>query len=90
MTLQDIKTRLREGPYAWPGGYPLFFIAHDGEPLSFAAVRERFREVCAAHLTRDERDQWFLTAVEPNWENPDLYCAHTGERIPSAYAEPDQ
>jgi len=28
-----------------------------------------------------------VIAAEVNWEDPDLYCADSNERIPSAYAE---
>lgn len=90
LTLRDVKAALRSGPYAWPGGYPLYFITSDGSALSFEAVRERFRDVVAdmADCRRDA--QWKLEAVEPNYEDADLRCDHTGARIPSAYAEPDQ
>jgi hypothetical protein len=27
-------------------------------------------------------------ALEVNWENPELFCDHCGNRIESAYAEP--
>jgi hypothetical protein len=30
---------------------------------------------------------WVAAGADVNWENPDLYCAHCGERIKSAYAE---
>jgi hypothetical protein len=28
-------------------------------------------------------------ALEANWEDPDLFCDHCGDRIESAYAESD-
>jgi hypothetical protein len=88
MSLADIKAALRNGKYAWPGGYPLFFIAADGEALSFEAVRGNWREVVRAHLDAyGARSDWRIVAIETNWENPELYCAHTGERIESAYGE---
>jgi hypothetical protein len=31
MTLAEIKTALRQGEHAWPGGYPRFFASLDGE-----------------------------------------------------------
>ncbi len=80
MNTQELKQALRAGPYAWPGGYPLYFIADDGEPLSFAAVRENFHQVLDAMRHGNG-------AVVVNWEGGELHCAHTGERIPSAYAE---
>ena len=35
---------LEYGPYAWPGGYPLFFITKDGAALSFDAANARSEE----------------------------------------------
>jgi hypothetical protein len=89
LALSVIKDELREGKYAWPGGYPKFFTACDGEALSFEAVRENFREVVRAHLQRDENSDWLLCGYDVNWEDPELYCAHTNQRIESAYAEPE-
>jgi len=28
-------------------------------------------------------------ALQPNWEDPELFCDHCGSRIESAYAEPE-
>lgn len=78
MTTLEVKRALKAGPYAWPGGYPLFFVTQDGAALSFEAMAERFREEAGA-----------VAGVDVNWEDPHLYCDHTGARIPSAYAEDD-
>ena len=32
--VDDLKATLRAGQWAWPGGYPLFFITSDGAALS--------------------------------------------------------
>lgn len=80
----DLKAALRAGPYAWPGGYPFYFVTHDGGALSFDSVRSRLREELASVADHDS-DR--IAAVEVNWEDPDLYCDHSGERIESAYAE---
>ena len=44
-TLSDFRAAMRNGPYAWPGGYPLYFITSDGAALSFDAVKENLRLV---------------------------------------------
>lgn len=82
----DLKRLLRSGPYVWPGGYPIYFVADDGGALSFKAVKENFREVVGAML-RKENNGWRVVGYDTNFEDPDLVCSHTGERIPSAYAE---
>ena len=87
LALSAIKDVLRSGPYAWPGGYPIYFVTCDGDALSFEAVRAEFRQVCHAHLTDNRRDGWALCGYDVNWEDGDLTCAHTGKRIESAYAD---
>ncbi len=87
---------LENGPYAWPGGYPLYFVMADCEALSFKAAQEnisylleafeQIEDVDPTYLDRFA-DQWLPVAVEINWENNELYCAHTNELIESAYGE---
>jgi hypothetical protein len=43
MQVSELKSILRAGPYAWPGGYPLYFLTIDGGTLSFAAVQAEVR-----------------------------------------------
>lgn len=85
-TLQNLKAHLREGEYAWPGGYVKFFIADDGGALSFEAVKANLREVMRSTM-RGDRDGWRIDGVAVNWEDESLVCSHTGKLIPSAYGE---
>jgi hypothetical protein len=67
------------------GGYPLYYLSKDGVVLSSEAVEENI------DLCRDPNDSgWFIVAAGINWENPCLYCDHTGNRIESAYAENEE
>jgi hypothetical protein len=85
-TISDFRKAVRNGPYAWPGGYPMFFLTSDGEALSYAAVKQERRNILEA--IRDKSNNgWRVVAVDINWEDPDLYCSHTSERIESAYAD---
>lgn len=85
-TVADFKATLRAGAYAWPGGYPLYFITSDGCALSFESARKKFRSIAYA-IKHRQSDGWKVEACEVNWEDPDLRCEHSGERIESAYAE---
>lgn len=68
--------------YSYWGGYPYYFVTASGKVLSPAAVEENIS------LCRDPDDkEWFVVGADANWENPSLFCDHTGERIESAYAE---
>ena len=79
--------QLKDGAYAWPGGYPKFFITADGAALSFDAAKEEKAQIVDSLLHGQRQSGWYADAVDINWEDPSLYCDHTGERIESAYAE---
>ena len=85
-TIQDLARDFR-APYAWPGGYPRYFITSDGAALSFEAVGENYAIIADDIRTGNTRSEWHVCGCEINWEDPDLYCDHTGKRIESAYAE---
>lgn len=86
MTLQQIKRALRDGKYAWPGGYPLFFVTRDAAALCFECVRKEWRQVVWDFL-RNASTGWRVEACDANWEDPELYCDHCSTRIESAYSE---
>ncbi len=85
-TSSDFRRAMRNGAYAWPGGYPLYFICADGKALSFASAKANRRLILSATHNRDDA-QWRVVGVEINWENDSLYCADTGAKIESAYGE---
>ncbi len=86
--LTDFKAALRYGQFTQLGGYPMYFVVSDGEPLSFEAARENFREI-ADSITNRHTDGWRVVGLDVNYEDEDLVCAHTGKRIPSAYGAED-
>jgi hypothetical protein len=85
-TTSDLKTALRNGPHAWPGGYPTYFVTSDGGALSHASVKRNLRSVIDSMKTGTD-DGWRVVACQANWEDPELYCDDSNERIESAYAE---
>lgn len=88
-TVADLKATIRNGGFAWPGGYPLYFITADGGSLSFRTVRENFAECCRAIIDGDNSGGWRIIACEVNWEDDSLTCEHSGKRIESAYGDDD-
>ena len=83
--LQAAKRAIR-AKYAWPGGYPLYLVMHDGEAMSIDAARENWHQICCSHIT-NQRDDWQVLGVDINWDQTDLLCCHTNEPIESAYGE---
>lgn len=85
-TVEQFDAALEDGAYAWPGGYPKYFVTHDGEALSFDAAKEN-RDLIAAEIAEGANCGWRIVAVDINWEDKDMYCCHTGNKIQSAYGE---
>ena len=89
-TISDFRAAVRNGPHAWPGGYPLFFLTADGAAISFDGAKKDRRNILEAIRDNDSRSGWRVCAVDVNWEDSDLRCDVTGERIESAYGEESQ
>jgi len=86
LSTRDIKRWIRHGAFAWPGGYPMYFITDDGAALSFATVKAEWSNVCDS-IRRECSDGWRVIAVDINYEDGDLIDDHSGERIESAYGD---
>lgn len=82
----DVKAALRAGGFAWPGGYPMYFVLEDGHALSFKGARRRLREILY-DMTHDVTGDgsWHIVGLDVNYEDDDLYCEETGEKIEPAY-----
>lgn len=84
--LHELNNTLSHGPYAWPGGYSKYFVMQDGETCCFECINDNRVEVYAAEPVPTSPDpQWWPIAVDINWEDPSLYCAHCNKPIESAY-----
>lgn len=82
-TVSDFRQALRYGPWAWPGGYPIYFVTSDGEALSFEAAKAERRNI-AWSIGTNQNDGWRVIASDINWEG-EITCAHTGKPIEAAY-----
>lgn len=74
--------------YAWPGGYPLYYIAKDGGTMCPTCVNKEIKLIVDETIN-DDGKQWQLVGREVNWEDANLTCDNCDKRIPSAYAEDD-
>jgi hypothetical protein len=84
--VKRLKACLRAGQFSNIGGYQLYFVTVDGGALSFNSVLANLREVMSA--IKDNNDpQWQVEYLTTNDENSELYCDHSGKKIPSNYAD---
>jgi hypothetical protein len=85
VTTQSRSLRLADQlvaqPYAWPGGYPLYAIANDGEALCKDCCKDERQQIA----TTTGADGWGIAALAVNWEDSDLRCAHCSTPIEAAY-----
>jgi hypothetical protein len=66
------------------GGYPVYYVVGDSEVVCATCANDHETGLSAFGV--EFRDM--ITACDVNWEDPEMYCG-CGERIESAYAEPD-
>jgi hypothetical protein len=66
--------------YAWPGGYPIFYLDRENSVLCADCARKSDGDP-------DEIPQFKPIAADVNYEDASLYCDQCNTRIESAYAE---
>ena len=69
--------------WAWPGGYPLYYICKDGGVLCADCANDNIKLTSAP----DADDQWTIVARDINWEDAGLTCDHCNKAVGSAYAD---
>lgn len=82
----DFKATLRNGQYAWPGGYQMFLITSDGAALCFECAKKEARPILSSIRDR-QNDGWRVVGCDINYEDADLYCDHCNKQIESAYGD---
>ena len=71
--------------WAWPGGYPIYYVTRDGGCLCPTCANENM------NLTLDkDYDQWCIVGQEINYEDNDLQCDNCYAKIGAAYAGEQQ
>jgi hypothetical protein len=64
--------------WAWPGGYPLYYVVADGGVLCAKCANDNLR------LTLSDDPQWRIVGMDINYEDGP-YCDHCNECAESAY-----
>ena len=81
--MEDIKLTNDTLPtYAWPGGYPLFYLAADCGVLCAKCANAYVPE-------RDNPEQLEPVAYDVHYEGEPLICEHCNAEIESAYGMPE-
>lgn len=72
--------------YAWPGGYPLYYVTKDNGCLCSTCANENM-SLTHPENPEDGDSQWQIELVNINYEDTTLYCDNCYEFIESAYGE---
>ena len=81
--IEQLKAFIRS-PYAWPGGYPLYAVMGDGEPLCKSCAPKEYKRI--VRDTMEGFDSSFqVIGVDVNYEDSEMYCCHCNSKIESAY-----
>lgn len=72
--------------YAWPGGYPIFYVTQDNCCLCPDCVNDNL-ELCLEQDIDERDDQWYIVAADINYEDDTLYCDNCNKQIESAYGD---
>lgn len=72
--------------YAWPGGYPVLYLAADGESFCPGCANNE-PEV---HFGQEIDDAWSVIGWFIHYEGPPELCCNCGESTSSAYGDPDE
>ena len=82
--MKTLKSFIRSGGWAWPGGYPCALLMADGECIDAKSARENYRLI-----RRQTGKDWTAVDVFIHWEGEPIQCAHSGRMIESAYGVPE-
>jgi hypothetical protein len=83
MTLAEIRQSDGKLPaFAWPGGYPIVYMARDNGILCPACAN-------AYNQERDNPDQLEPVAFFVHYEGPTEQCENCSATIESAYGDPE-
>lgn len=80
MTLPGLDKDGNLPAYAWPGGYPLFYL--DGENSTLCPK-------CATASLSDDIPSFRAVDVGIHYEGPAISCDQCNAEIESAYGDPD-
>lgn len=75
-TVSDFRRAVRIGPYAWPGGYDLYFITSDGGCICHACANKERRNIADSVATKCD-DGWRVVALEATCDTDGpVQCDH--------------
>lgn len=73
--------------FAWPGGYPIYYLTEDSAILCPGCANG---ENGSEASQQSDDKQWKLAACDVHYEGAPLSCEHCNAEIGSAYGDPSE
>ena len=70
--------------YAWPGGYPVYYVTADSGVLCPKCANEDGQQ------NNPDDPQWHIVGQDIHWEGQPIMCDNCYCDIDSAYGDPEQ
>lgn len=77
--------RVEWDSWAWPGGYPIYYLCADGGVLCPKCANDNIDLT-----TQTDDKQWHIVGVDIHYEGSAIVCDHCNKDIESAYGDPDE
>lgn len=91
-TKKDLAKAYRQGPYAFPGGYPVYLLMTDGCFLCWECFKNEYRNIWEGTLDPAFRTGWKPDSLQVLWEHDTsdneltpTYCDHCSKELDAAY-----
>ena len=62
VTTKQVKQAIRDG-HAWPGGYTIYLIADDCQPICTKCARQEWKNICDS-MYKDIKDGWNIIGID--------------------------
>ena len=93
-TKKELAQAYRQGPLAWPGGYPVYLLLSAGAVLCWDCFKSEYRQI-VWDLDNDCDTGWKPAAMFVLWENDTdengaelpIYCDHCSKELEAAYSD---
>jgi hypothetical protein len=81
MNLPEFDSKGNLPAFAWPGGYPIYYLARENSVLCAGCATKALKD-------EDEMTEFKPVASDVHWEGASLFCEQCNKEIESAYGDP--